>query len=232
MQQRRLRLTSLEYLANPLRTDHPFGKSSLKQALASRPGSDLIGLFRRLNGVHRRPFWSPIGCQRVEQDGLKPSTLLTAASLLSFSYSNPCLSCRNVGPEGNRFVLDVYVQLWQALRAIHRLRKYKLASVDRAGSILQPCSDQESSVDPLVDLNRENRKNSVVRDSIFLRIKANFNLLLNHLQIRTKSLKEIHDFYRCWKQTKYYRTWKQKSKDRMRAAAMSADVFFAERPSN
>ena len=38
------------------------------------------------------------------------------------------------------------------------------------------------------------------------------------VQIKSKSLKEIHDFYRSWKQTKYYKTWKQKNKDRLKSA--------------
>ena len=39
------------------------------------------------------------------------------------------------------------------------------------------------------------------------------------LQIKTKTFKEVNEFYRCWKQTKYYRTWKAKHKDRARQTA-------------
>jgi hypothetical protein len=51
------------------------------------------------------------------------------------------------------------------------------------------------------------------------------------LQIKTKTEKEIHDFYRCWKQTKYYRTWKLKSKDRPKLLAVCTDLA-SERASN
>ena len=55
--------------------------------------------------------------------------------------------------------------------------------------------------------------------------------LLTYLQIKTKTEKEIHDFYRCWKQTKYYRTWKLKSKDRPKLLAVCTDLA-SERASN
>jgi len=42
-----------------------------------------------------------------------------------------------------------------------------------------------------------------------------------NLQIKTKTLNEIYDYYRSWKQTKYYKTWKIKSKERAKAAAIS-----------
>mmetsp|Transcript_30190 Transcript_30190/g.40133 ORF Transcript_30190/g.40133 Transcript_30190/m.40133 type:complete len:96 (-) Transcript_30190:261-548(-) len=32
--------------------------------------------------------------------------------------------------------------------------------------------------------------------------------------IKSKTEQEIYEFYRCWKYTKYYRTWKLKAKDR------------------
>ena len=34
------------------------------------------------------------------------------------------------------------------------------------------------------------------------------------LQIKSKTEQQIYEFYRCWKYTKYYRTWKLKAKDR------------------
>ena len=34
------------------------------------------------------------------------------------------------------------------------------------------------------------------------------------LQIKSKTEQEIYEFYRCWKYTKYYKTWKLKAKDR------------------
>ncbi len=37
------------------------------------------------------------------------------------------------------------------------------------------------------------------------------------LQIPTKTHGEIYDFYRSWKQTKYYKTWKQRGKERTKA---------------
>ena len=60
-----------------------------------------------------------------------------------------------------------------------------------------------------------------------------------NLQIKTKNLSEINDFYRCWKQTKYYRTWKLKNKDRPKGASYQAtltngtlsDLVFHERGS-
>ena len=33
-------------------------------------------------------------------------------------------------------------------------------------------------------------------------------------QIKSKTEQEIYEFYRCWKYTKYYKTWKLKAKDR------------------
>ena len=44
--------------------------------------------------------------------------------------------------------------------------------------------------------------------------------------IRSKTLKEINDFYRCWKFTSQYQTWKQKQKDRPRTNADISDAIF------
>ena len=46
------------------------------------------------------------------------------------------------------------------------------------------------------------------------------------VQIRTKTLKEINDFYRCWKYTPHYQTWKAKQKDRPRPVADISDMIF------
>ena len=33
-------------------------------------------------------------------------------------------------------------------------------------------------------------------------------LIIYTVQIKSKSEQQIYEFYRCWKYTKYYRTWK------------------------
>ena len=48
----------------------------------------------------------------------------------------------------------------------------------------------------------------------------------NLLQIRSKTLKEINDFYRCFKYTDQYKTWKAKQKDRPRPVADISDMIF------
>ena len=45
-------------------------------------------------------------------------------------------------------------------------------------------------------------------------------------QIRTKTLKEINEFYRIWKYTAHYQTWKAKQKDRPRPVADISDMIF------
>ena len=55
-------------------------------------------------------------------------------------------------------------------------------------------------------------------------------LIIYTVQIKSKSEQQIYEFYRCWKYTKYYRTWKQKSKDRPKHNMASlSDVVFHER---
>ena len=49
------------------------------------------------------------------------------------------------------------------------------------------------------------------------------------LQIKSKSEQEIYQFYRCWKYTKYYKTWKLKAKDRPKLVASLSDLIFHER---
>lgn len=44
--------------------------------------------------------------------------------------------------------------------------------------------------------------------------------------IRTKTLKEINEFYRIWKYTAHYQTWKAKQKDRPRPVADISDMIF------
>jgi hypothetical protein len=56
------------------------------------------------------------------------------------------------------------------------------------------------------------------KSSILLKELKESGTLTFIVQIKSKSLKEIHDFYRSWKQTKYYKTWKQKNKDRLKSA--------------
>jgi hypothetical protein len=46
------------------------------------------------------------------------------------------------------------------------------------------------------------------------------------LQILTKTLKEINEFYRIWKYTAHYQTWKAKQKDRPRPVADISDMIF------
>lgn len=49
-------------------------------------------------------------------------------------------------------------------------------------------------------------------------------------QIKSKTEQEIYEFYRCWKYTKYYRTWKLKSKDRPKHNVASlSDLVYHER---
>ncbi len=49
-------------------------------------------------------------------------------------------------------------------------------------------------------------------------------------QIKSKNEKEIYEFYRCWKYTKYYKTWKLKAKDRPKHNLASlSDVVYHER---
>jgi len=44
--------------------------------------------------------------------------------------------------------------------------------------------------------------------------------------ILTKTLKEINEFYRIWKYTAHYQTWKAKQKDRPRPVADISDMIF------
>ena len=49
-------------------------------------------------------------------------------------------------------------------------------------------------------------------------------------QMKTKNEQEIYEFYRCWKYTKYYKTWKLKSKDRPKHNMASlSDIIYHER---
>lgn len=82
-----------------------------------------------------------------------------------------------------------------------------------------------------------NPKEVALFNACICRFEKNFSLFQNYvsaplprlracgianatiLQIKSKSLNQIHDFYRCWKQTKYYRQWKLKSRERARALA-------------
>ena len=48
--------------------------------------------------------------------------------------------------------------------------------------------------------------------------------------MKTKNEQEIYEFYRCWKYTKYYKTWKLKSKDRPKHNMASlSDIIYHER---
>ena len=49
------------------------------------------------------------------------------------------------------------------------------------------------------------------------------------MQIKSKTEQEIYEFYRCWKYTKYYKTWKVKAKDRPKLTASLSDVIYHDR---
>ena len=54
-------------------------------------------------------------------------------------------------------------------------------------------------------------------------------MLMYFFKIKSKSLSEINDFYRCWKHTKYYKTWKLKNKDRPKVQGTLNDLIFHDR---
>jgi len=62
--------------------------------------------------------------------------------------------------------------------------------------------------------------------SIFYRSLYRTEPFLFCLQILTKTLKEINEFYRIWKYTAHYQTWKAKQKDRPRPVADISDMIF------
>ena len=41
---------------------------------------------------------------------------------------------------------------------------------------------------------------------------SKFILILISIKLKNKTQSEIQDFYRCWKQTPYYKEWKKQNK--------------------
>ena len=130
-----MKLSSLEYLANPLRTDSPFGKYSQIISDHDKTAKEILFI-----NFEREMSWSFSKTLFTKWISLKFNfstfskhspvsntewlKAVYCKDFVQLLYISNVLLCRTMGSKRNGTFFCMYLSIWQTIRTLPKLRKY------------------------------------------------------------------------------------------------------------